>query len=414
MNSIAFIGAGVASISAIDALRDGGYDGPISLLSDEQQLPYDRPPLSKDVLQGSAPDGVALRPEAFYRDNEVDLLLGQRVTGLDCTEMAFTTTDGTQHRARSIVLATGGSARRLPLPGADLDGVFVLRTLDDAIALRRRFTAGARLAVIGGGFIGTEVAASAVSSGLDVVLLEAAAMPLAAVLPELAPRVVDHHRQRGVTIRTEVAVEAFTGQDQVTGVRLADGEVVPADLVVVGIGMRPNDGLAAAAGLATGNGVHVDESMRTAAPGVYAIGDVANIGTTAGRQRCEHWSHAVDTGRRLADDLLGRSGRLRPVPWFWSDQYDLNIQLVGRPQPADERVWREDPIRDRVTVLFHRQGRLTGAVTLNNGRDIRPITDLIAAGAALDVRDLDEPRTDLRKLAKQMRSGESAATASIS
>ncbi|MGV9799843.1 NAD(P)/FAD-dependent oxidoreductase [Mycobacterium sp. NPDC003449] len=402
MNSIAFIGAGVSSISAIDELRHEGYDGRISLLSDEQRLPYDRPPLSKGVLVGDTPDGVALRPESFYRDNDVDLLLGQSVTALDCADRAFATTDGTRHHAGSIVLATGGSARRLPLPGADLDGVFVLRTHDDAIELRRRFAPGARLVVIGGGFIGTEVAASAVSSGLEVELLEAAAMPLAAVLPELAPLVVEHHRQRGLKIRTEVVVESFTGQGRVTGVRMANGEIVAADLVVMGVGMRPNDGLAAAAGLETGNGIHVDEHMQTAAPGIYAIGDVANIGTPTMRQRGEHWSHAVHTGRRLAHHLLGRTPRANPVPWFWSDQYDLNIQLVGAPVPADERIWREGPTHDRVTVLFHRQGRLTGAVALNNGRDIRPITELIAAGSTLDPADLTEPRNDLRKLAKQL------------
>lgn len=401
MDSIAFIGAGVSSVTAIDELRCAGYDGRITLFSDEAWLPYDRPPLSKDVLLGTAPDGVALRPEAFYRDNDVELMLEQKVTEIDGARMQLTTTSGSRDRSDVVVLATGGAARRLPLPGAHLDGVHVLRTHDDALELGRRLVPGARLAVIGGGFIGTEVAAAAVTRGLDVVLLEAAEAPLGAVLPELAPLVVERHRQRGVKIRTGVAVESFTGVDRVTGVRLAGGETVPVDLVVVGIGMRPNEELAARAGLATGNGIHVDADMCTAVPGIYAIGDVANIAAGSGRRRCEHWSHAVDTGKRLADRLLGRERRREAVPWFWSDQYDLNIQMVGTPEPADLCIWRGDPACDRATVLFHRQGQLTGAVALNNGRDIRPVSDLITAGTVLCPAELGDPETDLRKLAKQ-------------
>jgi len=398
---MAFIGGGVASVTAIDELRSAGYDGRITLFSDEERLPYDRPPLSKDVLLGTAPDGVALRPESFYRDNDVTVELGQRVIEVDCVGRELTTETDLRHRCDAVVFATGGSARRLALPGADLDGVHLLRTHDDAVRLSQRLTSGARLVVIGGGFIGTEVAAAAVLRGLDVVLLEAAAAPLAAVLPELAPLVVEHHRQRGVTIRTRVTVESFTGTDRVTGVRLAGGETVPADIVVIGIGMRPNDDLARRSGLATGNGIHVDRRLRTAVPGVYAIGDVANVGDDTGRQRSEHWSQAVDSGKRLSDSVLGRDDRPRAVPWFWSDQYDFNIQLVGAPSPADERVWRGSG-DDRATVLFHRNGRLTGAVALNSGRDIRPASELIAAGAAVAPADLEAADTDLRKLAKQV------------
>jgi 3-phenylpropionate/trans-cinnamate dioxygenase ferredoxin reductase subunit len=401
VDSIAFIGAGVAGVTAIDELRAAGFDGRITLFSDEDRLPYDRPPLSKDVLLGTASDGVPLRPEAFYADNEVDLLLGQSVSELDCGARDLTTASGLRHRADAVVFATGGSARRLPLPGADLDGVHVLRTHEDAAELGRRLLPGARLVVVGGGFIGTEVAAAAVTCGLDVVLLEAAPAPLSAVLPELAPLVVEHHRRRGVRIRTEVVIESFTGDDRVTGVRLAGGETVPADVVVVGIGMRPNDELAARAGLATGNGVHVDEQLSTAVPGIYAIGDVACVGDHTGRRRCEHWSHAVDSGKRLADQVLGRNRRPPAVPWFWSDQYELNIQMVGSPGPADERVWRGDPGGDKATVVFHRGGRLTGAVALNNGRDIRPVSDLVASGATVAAAALQSPDTDLRKLAKQ-------------
>lgn len=401
VDSITFIGAGVAGVTAVDELRSNGFEGRITLISGEDRLPYDRPPLSKEVLLGAEPGGVPLRPESFYGDNRVELLMGHVVTDLDCSTREVTSSAGHRRRSDVVVLATGGSARRLRLPGADLDGIFVLRTHDDAAALGERLMPGARLVIIGGGFIGTEVAAAAVTRGADVVLLEAARAPLAAVLPELAPLVVEHHRQRGVKIRTEVAVDAFTGSDRVTGVRLATGEVVPADVVVVGIGMRPNDELAAAAGLPTGDGIHVDRRFRTTAPGVYAIGDVAAVGDDTSRRRSEHWSHAVDSGKLLARHLLGLDERPRAVPWFWSDQYHLNIQMVGAPNAADERVWRGDRGSDQATVLFHRGGRLTGAVALNRGRDIRPVSDLIAAGATLAVADLQAPDTDLRKLAKR-------------
>lgn len=373
------------------------------MFGEEVRLPYDRPPLSKDVLLGEAPDGVALRPADFYRDNDIDLHLDTRIVEFDPGAGRLVSAAGHQFTADATVLATGGSARRLRLPGADLGGVFVLRTHDDAIRIGEKLKPGARLVVIGGGFIGTEVASAAITRGVDTVLLEAQAAPLAAVLPELAPYVVDYHRQRGLTIRTEVAVESFVGTDRVTGVRLADGEVVPADVVVVGVGMRPNDELAAAAGLATGNGVHVDADLRTAVPGVYAIGDVAAVGDGAGgRARTEHWQNAVQHGQRLATTLLGQESPTAGVPWFWSDQYDLNIQMAGHPRAGDERVWRGDPSSGRSSVLFHQRGRLTGIVTLNNGRDIRPATDLIAAGVVVDRDALGDTSADLRKLAKSL------------
>lgn len=399
--SVAFIGAGVASVSAIEALRSNGHTGPVTLFSAEDRLPYDRPPLSKAVLLGEAPEGVLLRPETFYVEHDVDLRLGVDVTSLEAQRHRLT--DSEQHltQADAVVLATGGSARTLAIPGADLDGTFVLRGLDDAVELASRLQPGARLVVVGGGFVGTEVAASATLKGLDVTIVEALPALLGRVLPELAPHVVDHHRAHGVTVRSGVGVEAFIGRDRVEGVRLVGGEIVPADLVVVAVGMRPRDELAKAAGLDVGNGVHVGTDAQTSAPGIYAIGDVASLEDGhGGRRRTEHWQAAIDGGRHLASVLLGLPQVASPPPWFWSDQYDLNIQMVGHPRDGQERIMRGDPADGRLTVLFHDGGVLTAAATMNNGREIRPATDLIRARLPVDVTALADPTSDLRRLAR--------------
>jgi 3-phenylpropionate/trans-cinnamate dioxygenase ferredoxin reductase component len=407
---IVFIGGGVASVSAIASLRERGHPGPIVLLSEEEHLPYDRPPLSKAVLLGDAPAGVPLRPGQFYDQMDVDLRLSTAAVSIDPGRRSIEDTRGRRFRADAIVLATGGAAKRLRLPGAELEGVCVLRTLDDSLDLAARLEPGVRLVVVGGGFIGTEVAAAAVSRGADVVLLEAMDQPLQNVLPELASHVIDEHRARGVQIRTGVGVSGFTGSDRVTGVCLTGGEVVPADVVVVGVGMRPRVDLAAGAGLALGDGVCVDEQARTSLPGVFAIGDVAI--TTDGRgggRRIEHWQSAVHAGEMLAGTLTGQSPAALHVPWFWSDQFDLNIQMAGWPDPQDQRIVRGDPANGKATILFLRGGRLTGLVALNNGRDVRPVTDLIAAGVPLTRDDLEAAEVDLRKLARDMLRTKAAA-----
>ncbi len=400
---IVFIGGGIGSITAIESLRERGYDGQIVLVTGEEHMPYDRPPLSKDVLLGKAPEGVLLRPKEFYATNDVELRLGARAAVLEPDSMTVVDEEGGRTRAGTIVLATGGEPRTLPLPGAEMDGVCVLRTLDDASDLGARLGPGVRLVVIGGGFIGTEVAAAGIIRGADVTLLEAQPMPLQAVLPELASYVVDHHRSRGVRIRTGVVVERFTGSGAVEGVRLSDGEIVPSDVVVVGVGMRPLDGLAAEAGLDVGNGVHVDRHGRTSHPHIYAIGDVANVADErGGRRRIEHWRAALDAGHALAGHLLGSEPGPVSVPWFWSDQFDLNIQMAGHPTAGDDRVIRGDPQELRSTVLFHRHGRLTGVAALNSGRNVRPATDLIRAGIEVPLPLLADMDTDLPKLAKSL------------
>lgn len=401
--SILLVGAGIASISAIESLRERGHDGPITLMSRERHLPYDRPPLSKEVMLGHTPQGVLLRPESFYADRDVDLRLGSSVVAVDPHHLSVQTADGEMTRASTIVLATGGASRTLQIPGSLLDGVCLLRTLDDAQDLARRLVPGARVVAVGGGFIGMEVAAAACGRGAHVTVLEAESAPLRNVLPVLGACVRDHHRSRGVQIRGGVAVDSFTGRGRVDGVRLADGEIVPADVVVLGVGMRPSDQIAADAGLTVGNGVHVDDVGRTSHPQVYAIGDVANVADgCGGRHRLEHWKNAVHAGQRAAAAILGQDPGPAPVPWFWSDQFDLNIQVAGSPGRDDLHVVRGDPASGKSTVLFHRDRRLTGVATLNDGRSIRPASDLVAAGVPVEPDLLASPATDLRKLARSV------------
>lgn len=408
-DSLTFVGGGIASVTAIESLRAGGYEGAITLFGAEDQPPYDRPPLSKEVLL-DGPAGVpALRPQSFYEDNMIDLRLGERIVGLRPSGAELVDAAGRVHRTGRVVLATGGRPRVLDLPGAALDGVCVLRRYEDAVDLESRLSPGARVVVIGGGFIGTEVAAAAATRGADVVLLEALEAPLTRVLPALAGFVADHHRTHGVEIRTNVRVLGFSGTTHVERVLLGDDAAIPADLVVVGVGMVPNAELARDARMRTRDGVCVDERYETSIPGVFAIGDVASRPDGAGgHRRLEHWQSAVHDGHRLARVLQGQQPGPAPVPWFWSDQFGLNIQMAGLPRGGDDQLWRGDPRESGASVLFCRGGRVTGIVAVNSGRDIRPASTLIASGQPVDPDALTDPDRDLRRIVRDLLGGKQA------
>jgi 3-phenylpropionate/trans-cinnamate dioxygenase ferredoxin reductase subunit len=304
-----------------------------------------------------------------------------------------------------VLLCTGGRPRTLDVPGADLDGVCTLRTAEDAAGIRARLERGVRVAVVGGGFIGTEVAAAAVARGCPTVVLEAAELPMLRALgPDVAARLVEAHRDRGVDVRTRVGVAGFAGRGAVDRVELTDGTHVPAELVVVGVGMAPETRLAAEAGLAVGDGVHVDATGRTSNPSVWAAGDVASaVGPDGVRRRSEHWQNAKDQGAVLAHALLGAAVDAASVPWFWSDQYDLNIQLAGHPDPDDARSWRGDPEALSFSVLHHRDGVLTGIAAVNRGKDVRPAIELIRRGCVLDADLLSDPAITVKSLLKAVR-----------
>ena len=404
---IVVIGAGPAGIAAAEHLRQAGHTGPLTVLSAEEHLPYDRPPLSKDALLGDdAGTAFPLRPETFYDEHDIALRLGCAAVGLDRSGGDVELTDGGRVRADAVLLCAGGRARTVTLPGADLEGVHTLRTAEDATSIRSALQRGAPVAVVGGGFVGTEVAAAAATRGCPTTLIEAGNLPLAGALgAEVAGMLADVHRERGVEIRTGVPVVGFAGSGgRVARVELADGTSVPAELAVVGIGMAPSHELAEQAGLVVGDGVHVDERGRTSTPGIWAAGDVAATPAPGNvRRRTEHWRAATEQAVRVARDVLGLSPPRRAVPSFWSDQYDLCLQLAGDPGRGPDRGVRGDMAARSFSVLHHDRGLVTGITAVNRGKDVRPATDLIRSGTRLDPGRVNDPAIPLKELARAAR-----------
>lgn len=403
LDSCAIIGAGPAGVRVAEALRDNGFSGRLSLIGAERHPPYYRPALSKEVLlDESCPQPAQLHDAAFYTDREIDLLLGVAATHLDPHEQAVRLASGSRVCADAVVLATGASARPLDIPGGHLSGVLTLRTADDAAEARQRLDRAHRVVIIGGGFIGTEVAAAAVAHGHPTTVVEAADLPMSAALgPEVAERLVAAHQRRGVVVRTNTSVLRFEGDNAVTGVMLGDGELLPTDLVIIGVGAYPNTTLGLDAGLEASNGIHTDNAGRTSHPAIFAAGDIAATPNRAGvRQRCEHWQHARDAGDTVARAILGRCPREAPVPWFWSDQFDLNIQLAGSPAAGDARAWRGDPNTESFSVAYHRDGTPTGITAVNRGQDVRPAIEMMKRGMRADPERLADTSTPLRKLLK--------------
>jgi 3-phenylpropionate/trans-cinnamate dioxygenase ferredoxin reductase subunit len=404
--TVAIIGASLAGVSAATALRERGFEGRVALISDEPHLPYDRPPLSKDLLQGTRSSSeIQLRDENFYMQNAIELLLGCKVTSILPAKRRLVLADGATLRADKVVLCTGGRPRRLTVPGSELEGVHYLRRLDDASAIQARLVDGGPVVVVGAGFIGAEVAASARGLGLDVTLLEIAPVPLGHVLGDrIGALYAELHRSRGVDVRTGVGVARIEGDTSVQEVVTTDGQTLPARLVVIGIGIEPDTRLAEDAGIATGNGVLVDAYGQTSCEGVFAAGDVANRidGRTGDRVRHEHWQTAQRHAAATAASVLGEREPFSEIPWFWSDQYDVNLQLAGSPLHADEVVVRGDTDDLSFTAFYLQGGRLTGVLAVDRPRDVRGAIRLIELGARVAASVLSNDSTDLRKLAKRL------------
>ncbi|MGN6577347.1 MAG: NAD(P)/FAD-dependent oxidoreductase [Nocardioides sp.] len=340
------VGSGLAAGKAVEQLRTDGFEGAVVLYGDEHHLPYERPPLSKGYLTGADPlESAFVHEPGWYDEHDVDLRLGIRVTAIDTAEHEVVDETGRRQRYDKLLLATGASPRHLPM--ADESGVPVayLRTIEDSQRLRGDFERGARIAVVGAGWIGLEVAAAARGAGCEVTVLESLDLPLLRVLgPEVAQHFADLHREHGVDLRTSVQVEDVRHEDGAAVVQLAGGDTVTADLLVVGIGVTPNDALAREAGLATDNGVLVDEQLRSSDPDVLAAGDVANhLHPVLGRRiRVEHWDTAIEQGKAAARTMLGQGAPYTRLPYFFSDQYDLGMEYVGSvgPDGYDEVVLR--------------------------------------------------------------------------
>ncbi|MGZ4275784.1 MAG: NAD(P)/FAD-dependent oxidoreductase [Solirubrobacteraceae bacterium] len=397
---VIIVGAGLAGAKAAEALRAEGYDRELVLIGDEPEAPYERPPLSKGYLRGEEGfDAALVQPEAWYAEHAIELVRGVAVERLDAHERRVELGDGRTLTADAVLLATGAEPRTLPLPGADLDGVLTLRTRRDADALRARLRAGAPVAVIGGGWIGCEVAASARMLGCDVTLLEADRAPLARVLGvELGERIAQLHRDHGVAVRCGVAVGALEGAGAVEAVRLSGGERVAAATVVIGVGVAPRTRLARDAGLAATDGIDCDALLRTSAPGVFAAGDVARVQHPRyGRPvRVEHWAAAIDQGVAAAGAILGRTEPHELLPYFFSDQYDTGLEYVGLHEPGDRLVIR--PADGSLTALWlGADGRVTAGLQLDDWDATNALRQLL--GQPLEPGRAADPGIALAELA---------------
>jgi 3-phenylpropionate/trans-cinnamate dioxygenase ferredoxin reductase component len=381
---IVIVGGGLAATRTAEQLRKAEYAGPVTIVSDEAHLPYDRPPLSKDVLHADL-DDVTLKPAEFYDENNITLRLGSAAVSLDTVARTLTLADGSVLGYDDLVIATGLVPKRIP-SFPDLEGIRVLRSLDEALALRTHAATARHAVIIGAGFIGCEVAASLRKLGVDVVLVEPQPAPLASVLGEQVGNLVTRlHRAEGVDVRTGVGVAEVRGENgHVSAVVLGDGSELAADLVVVGIGSRPATDWLEGSGVEVDNGVICDEAGRTSAAGVWALGDVASWRDATGHQaRVEHWSNVAEQARVVVPAMLGLPAPdVVVVPYFWSDQYDVKIQCLGEPEATDIVHLVEDDGR-KFLAYYERDGVVAGVVGGGMPGKVMKSRAKIASGAPI-------------------------------
>lgn len=403
-DALVIVGASYAGVQLAATARELGFGERIVLLGDERHLPYQRPPLSKGLLIGqTTPGQLALRGAAFYDENRIDLRLGRRVVAVDPQGRSVTLDDGRRLDYGWLALATGARCRPLPVPGAALKNVLPLRTLDDALAVRDAAAGGRRACVIGGGFIGLEVASALRSAGADVTVIEAQSRLLGrSVGPLMSAFVADAHVRRGVTLHAGHAVRALHGTSgRVESAELDDGRRIDCDLVVLGVGVLPNTDLARRAGAEIDDGILVDASGRTTVSRILAAGDVARmrlpgIAGDAGSVRLESVQAANDGARAAAAVVVGQERPCAAVPWFWSDQFDLKFQMAGLCRPGDECLVRGDMAGERFSVFHLRAGRVAAVQSVNRPAEHMQARKLIAAGASPTAAQLEDPGFDLR------------------
>ncbi|MBT8079701.1 MAG: FAD-dependent oxidoreductase [Gammaproteobacteria bacterium] len=393
------VGAGHAGAQLATRLRRLGWQGAITLVGEEAHLPYHRPPLSKDYMKGVKSLGnVLLNPEVAYRNADIDLLLGEQVRNIDRDSCHVTLASGKDLRYDKLALATGSRPRQLPVPGADTDGVFYLRNVDDVDRIRNAVVAGGNAVVIGGGYIGLEAAASLRTLGMNVTVVEAMERVLQRVTCECVSSFFARvHAEEGVEIRTGTAVSGIRGKSKVSGVETGGGEQIPADLVVVGIGIVPNVELAENAGLETDNGIAVNQFAQTSDRDIYAVGDCTSFvhPRYQRRIRLESVQNANDQAVTAARSICGQNEPYDALPWFWSDQYDVKLQIAGLAEGAAEIVVRGDTGSGRsASVLYLKDDRLLAVDAMNNPRDFVFGKKLITENARLDpavLADSDSP-----------------------
>jgi 3-phenylpropionate/trans-cinnamate dioxygenase ferredoxin reductase component len=389
------VGGGLAGAKAAETLRGEGFEGRIVVVGEEAELPYERPPLSKEYLRGEAEAKPHVHDEGFYREHEVELELGRPVTAIDPAASEVVVGDR-RLRYDRLLIATGAEPRRLPLPGAELDGVHYLRDLRDSEAIGARIAEGARIVVVGAGWIGAEVAASARQKGCDVTLLEMTAVPLERVLgPEVGAVYRDLHRSHGVELLPNTGADRFEGDGSVRRVVTQDGRSIEADLVVVGVGVAPRIALAEAAGLEAENGIAVDERLETSAPSIFAAGDVANAHHPfyGHRLRVEHWANALSQGPAAARAMLGQPVTYEEIPYFFSDQYEAGMEYGGYATEWDEVVFRGDAGAGEFVAFWLRDERIVAGMNFNVWDVNEAIRELIRSRREVDRARLADPDT---------------------
>ncbi len=401
-NEIVIVGAGHAAGQVVASLKQHKFEGRITLVGDEPWLPYQRPPLSKKYLAGElAAERLFFKPESFYDDDTTRVLLDARVTRIDRKQKCVLIDSGKEIAYDKLVLAVGAQPRRVDLPGVDLAGIFYLRTIADVDGIRASLKDARRLAIVGAGYIGLEVAAVAATLGVQVTVIEAMDRVMSRVVsPQVSAFYEDAHRKHGVKLLLSTCVEAFLGDGHVSAVQTGGGDRIAADFIVIGVGVEPNTALAAEADLAVNNGIVVDCSCQTSDPDIFAVGDCTyHPNRLLGRDvRLESVHNALEQAKTAAANLCGQLSEYAQVPWFWSDQYDLKLQIVGLSEGHDEVVIRGDPATSAFSCLYLKNGRLIAIDAVNQPRDFMQSKKLIAERAVIEPEVLADPAIALKDM----------------
>ncbi len=391
-STVVIAGAGHAAGQVVASLRQKKFTGRIVLLGEESWLPYQRPPLSKKFLAGElSAERLYFKPKSFYDDPDIEIHLGTRITAIDCNNRSVTADDGNEFTYDKLVLALGSRPRPLPLPGADLAGIHYLRGIDDVLSIQSEIQEGRRLVIVGAGYIGLEVAAVTTQLGLEVTVVEMEDRVMSRVVsPQLSEFYQREHLAHGVTLKLSTGTSGFSGDGKLEYVLLDNGAKLPADLAIIGVGIVPNVELASAAGLATENGIVVDDHCQTSDPNIFAVGDCTlHPNKVLGRHlRLESVHNALEQAKTAASNICGEDASYAQVPWFWSDQYDLKLQIAGLSQGYDEVVLRGDPQTRSFSCLYLRDGQLIAVDAVNRPKDFMQSKALIANHARIESQKL--------------------------
>jgi 3-phenylpropionate/trans-cinnamate dioxygenase ferredoxin reductase component len=401
-HKVVIVGAGHAAGQVVATLRQRKFDGNICLIGEESYLPYQRPPLSKKYLAGELPaERLHFKAENFYDEPNIDVHLNTQIEHIDRSKKAVRSDTGTEYPYDNLVLSLGAHPRHIDLPGVELSGVHYLRTIQDVDAIREKFRSRCRLVIVGAGYIGLEVAAVAAQLDLDVTVVEMLNRVMSRVVSEQVSEFYQkEHMERGVKLLLSTGIKDFSGDGNVHAVDLSDGTQIEADLVIIGIGVVPNTDLATAAGLEVGNGIVVDDRCRTTDPRIYAVGDCTyHPNELLGRKiRLESVHNALEQAKTAAANICGADLRYAQVPWFWSDQYDLKLQIAGLSQDYDQTIIRGDPAERSFSCLYLNDSRLIAVDAINKPKDFMQSKKLIADHAIIDASLLADSTVQLKEM----------------